>query len=167
MTSEFSHSPVCTTENRASTGHRIRLTSIRLHADPTRVLEAKQVIYNLESLVLFRKVHRSDVNDALKLALRVIAKEGENGDDTRRTDVQRKLVLQDGELLNEAREGLHDIGAIVVQRLGCLCMTGDCWVGRGRLCKGRGGSCCEDEGIQRFERYREGFFTRLEIEMNC
>ena len=133
-------SPICTTENRTSTGHRVRLTSIRLHADPARVLEAQQIIHDFKPLVFLGIVDRRDIDDALELALGVVAEEGEDGDDARGADVQGELVLEDGELLHEAREGLHYVGAVVVQRFSCLCMAGDGWVGGRRLCEGRRGS---------------------------
>lgn len=57
--------------------------------------DTQQIIHNLEPPVPLRKVSGSHVHDGFELALRVVAEEGEDGDDTRGTDMERQFVFED------------------------------------------------------------------------
>src|SRR5260221_288879 len=63
--------PVSTTENLNSTRDSVRFTSVSLHANPTTISDAQQVINNFEPLLSFRVVNTTDIHDLLKLTLRV------------------------------------------------------------------------------------------------
>ena len=85
--------PVSPSENRDSTRNSIRLPGIRLDTDPSRLGKAKEVIHDLKPLVTLRVVSTAYVDTALKLALRVVPQEDENGNDRARGNVEREFVL--------------------------------------------------------------------------
>jgi len=87
--------PVSSSENRDSTRDGIGLSGIRLDTDSSRLGKAKEVIHNLKPLVTLRIVSTTDINTALKLALRVIPQEGQNGNNCARGNVKREFVLVD------------------------------------------------------------------------
>ena len=81
---------------------------------------AEQMVHHLEPFLALGVVYSADIHDALELALGVIAKEGEDRDDTRRRDVDGQFILEHGELLNKFGETLNEVGAICMQGLrGC------------------------------------------------
>jgi hypothetical protein len=112
------YSPIRAPKYTRGAGHRIHLPSIRLDANPCCVPHAQQMIRDLEPLIPSRIVRAADVHAGLELALRMVAQEGEHGDDASGGDVQRKLVAQDGELLDEFGEALEEVGAVGVEA-GC------------------------------------------------
>jgi hypothetical protein len=70
------------------------------------------MIHYLETFFAFGIVGRGDVHGGFKLALGMVAEEGEDGDDGGGSDVKRQFVPKDGELLDEFRETLGEIGAV-------------------------------------------------------
>lgn len=76
---------------------------------------AEEVVHNLEPVFALRVINTGYVLAALKLALRVVAQEGEDGDNAARADVEGELVLEHRELLHVFRQALEEVGAIVVQ----------------------------------------------------
>lgn len=112
---EVYHKPISTTEYRTRTRNRISLSSIRLDADPTRILVAQQIIHNFKALVLVRKINRSYIHHTLELALCMVPQESEHGNDTGGADVQREFVLEHGELLHELGQRLHKVRAVLMQ----------------------------------------------------
>jgi len=111
----FSFIPVCTPEDGSSTGDRVCFSGIGLDPDSTTLRNAEQVINNFESLVPVGVICTADVHAAFKLTLRVISQECEHRDDTRRRDVESEFVLENGELLDEFRQTLHEICSICMQ----------------------------------------------------
>jgi hypothetical protein len=85
--------PVSPSENRDGARNGIRLPGIRLDTDSSRLRKAEEVIHDLKSLVTLRVVSTTDINTALKLALRVVPQEGENGNNCARGNVEREFVL--------------------------------------------------------------------------
>lgn len=134
-----SDAPVCSCEHGHGTRDSVGLARVSLHADPACVSDAQEVVDNLETLFSLRIVGTTDVHDLFELALRMVAEESEDGHDARRRDVQRQLVLDHGELLDELGKTLDEVGAVVVQLLGRRCILGDGWVGRGGLGERRSG----------------------------
>lgn len=108
--------------------------------------DAEHVVDNLEALVALGEVDGRNVHDTLELALRVITEEGENRDDRGGPDVERKFVLEDGELLDELGQALEEVRPKLVQRRRRLGVERERRVGRrglgerglGRRCAARG-----------------------------
>ena len=100
----FRHSPISSPEDRTRTWDSIRLSSIRLHADPTCVLEAQQIINHLKPLIPLREIHSRNVHNTLVLTLRMVTKESQDGNDARGTNLEGKFILEDRELLDESRK---------------------------------------------------------------
>lgn len=73
------------------------------------MLDAKEVVYDLEPLLAFREVDTAYVHNRLELTLLVVAQECQNGNDCRRSDIQRQFVLQHRELLDEFGQALRQI----------------------------------------------------------
>ena len=61
------------------------------------------MIDHLETLVSLWEINTGDGHQGLELALRVVAKECEDGGDSGRCDVERQFVLQHRELLDKFR----------------------------------------------------------------
>lgn len=139
--STYTHAPISPPKHLRSTWNSVRLPRIRLHANPPRALNTQQIIHDLKPLIPLRKVDSRDVHDALELALRVVAQEGEDLNDARRRGVQHELVLQNGELLDVLREALEEVCAVRVQRLGRRGVLRQRGVGRRGLGERRGGGC--------------------------
>jgi hypothetical protein len=80
--------------------------------------KAEEMIHNLKPLVTLRIVSTTDINAALKLALRVIPQECKNGHNGAWDDIKREFVLVNRELLNELGETLHKVSSVCVKGLG-------------------------------------------------
>lgn len=84
--------------------HRARngryLASVGLDADTAGMFDAEEVINDFETFVAFRVVGSGDVHELLVLATAVVAEEGEDLEDGGWGAVKRKLVSEDGELLD-------------------------------------------------------------------
>jgi hypothetical protein len=78
------------------------------------VLVAEEVVDDLETLLTFGIISARNILTRLELALGVVAKEGQDRYDRRRSDVEGELVPEDGELLDELGQALCDVRAIVV-----------------------------------------------------
>ena len=98
------------------------------------------MIHNLKPLVTLRIVSTTDINAALKLALRVIPQECKNGYDGVRENVKSEFVLVDRELLNKLGETLHEVSSICVKGLSSFGMFGYRRIWRGGLGERRDGS---------------------------
>lgn len=119
--------PIRAMEHGHRTRHRIRLVRIRLDPNAPRILDTQQMIHHLETFLPLGEIDPADVHERLELALRVVAQEGEGGEDTGGGDVERELVFEDGELLDEFGQALGEVGTVVVQflgRVGVLCESG-------------------------------------------
>jgi len=68
--------PISTTEKPNSTRDRIRLSGIRLHSDPSAMLDTQQMVDDFETFLPLGVVGTTDIHDALELTLGVITKEG-------------------------------------------------------------------------------------------
>lgn len=129
----FSFIPVCTPEDGNSTGDRIRFSCIGLDPNSATLGNTEQVVHNLESLVPVGVICTTDVHAAFKLTLRVVSQERKHRNDTRRGDVESEFVLENGELLDEFGQTLHEISAIGMQGFSGLCMKRDSWIRRCRF----------------------------------
>jgi hypothetical protein len=109
------NTPVGTVEDRGSTGHWVHLSSICLYAYPSSMLVAQQMIHNLEPLLPLRIIGATNILAALELALGMVAKESEDGNNARRTNVERELILEYRELLDELGEALEKVRAVVMK----------------------------------------------------
>lgn len=98
--------PVGTTEDRDDGRYGVRFPCVRLYSDSTGVFDAEQVVYDLEALLPFREIYCGDIHNTLELALGVVPQEGQDRDDCRGCDVENKLVLENGKLLDEFWEAL-------------------------------------------------------------
>jgi hypothetical protein len=67
------------------------------------------MIHDLKALLALGKVNTAYIHDALELALRVVAQEGESLYHARRRGVQCKFVFEDGELLDEFWQALGEV----------------------------------------------------------
>ena len=112
--------PIRATENGDCTRNSVGLASVGLDPDPSGMLHAKQVIHDLETLLPLGKVNTADVHAGLELALRVVAEEGENGNNGGGRDVQRQLILEDRELLDILGKALGEVGTVGVELLSGL-----------------------------------------------
>lgn len=101
------------------------------------MLHAQQIVHNLEPFLSLREVDSGDIHHTLELCRRVVAQEGENGNECGRGNVQRQFVLEHRELLDKLGQALHKVRAIVVQRLCRLRMLCESRVGRRGLGEGR------------------------------
>ncbi len=93
--------PVSTPEDCHCTRYVVSFSSVRLDPDPTGLFNTEKVVDHFESLFSFRIIGTADIHDALELTLGMVSEEGENGNDSRRRGVQRQLVLEHRELLDE------------------------------------------------------------------
>ncbi len=82
--SQVSTIPIGTAEDWSSTWHRVCLTSVRFDPYSRGVFDAEQVIDHFEPLVSFWEINTADVHHGLKLALSVVAKKCEDGDNSGR-----------------------------------------------------------------------------------
>ena len=101
--------------------------------------EAEEVIHDLKPLVSFWIVSTADINTALKLALRMVPQECENGDNRARGDVEGEFVFVNRELLNKLGETLRKVASVCVKRLGCFGVRGYRRIWGGRLRERRDG----------------------------
>lgn len=102
---------------------------------------AQQMVHHFETLLALREVDTAHVLAAFELALRVVAKEGEDGDDAGRADVKRELVLEYGELLDVFGKALEQVGAVIVQLFCGLSVLGDSQILGCGLGERRSGCC--------------------------
>ena len=116
------HVPVSPPENRYGAWDGVCLSCICFDADPACLGKAEEVIHDLKPLIPLRVVSTTDVNAALKLALRMIPQECKDGDNRGRGDVKREFVLVNRELLNKLGKALHKIGSVCVEGLGSFRM---------------------------------------------
>lgn len=92
--------PVGTPEDGSGAGHGGDLVGVGLDPEPGVVSDAKKVVDDLEALATGGVVGAGDVHQCTALRLGVVTQEGEGGDDGGWVDVERELVLDDGELLD-------------------------------------------------------------------
>ena len=67
------------------------------------------MIDHFKPLVSLGEINTADVHHGLELALGMVPQECQDRDNTRRGDVERQLVLQHGELLDEFRQALRKV----------------------------------------------------------
>lgn len=98
--------------------HRRDFIRIRLHSDPRVVTNGQQVVDDLEAVGTRGVVDARNVGNGGELGGRVVLEEGEDGLDGSRRDVDRQLVLPDGELLDVLRETRDQVFAVGVELVG-------------------------------------------------
>ena len=114
--------PVSPSEDRDGARNGVCLSGICLDTDPSRLGKAKEVIHDLKPLVTLRVVSTTDINAALKLALRVVPQEGKYWDNCAWANVECEFVLVNRELLNKLGETLHKVGSVCVEGVGSFSM---------------------------------------------
>ena len=67
------------------------------------------MIDHFEPPVSLGEINTADIHHSLKLALGMIPQECQDGDNSRRCNVERQFILQHGELLDEFRQALHEV----------------------------------------------------------
>ena len=121
---DFSFIPICTFIQRYDRRHRRGFVSVCLDPQPAIVSDTEHVVYNLETVVLGGEVDGCDIGYHSVLGCGVILQEGEDRDDTLRTDVDAKFILPDGELLDVFRQTGHEVLAVIVEGQGCVGVLG-------------------------------------------
>lgn len=77
--------------------------------------DTEKIVDDLKPIVLCGKVHGGDVCDHGVFGSRVVFQESEDGDDTRRCDVDAQLILPDGELLDVLGKSRHEVLAVLME----------------------------------------------------
>lgn len=131
----FSLVPVGTAKYFTCAGNMISLSSVSLDPNSSLVLDAEEMVYDLEAFLALREIDTTDIHEGLELTLSVVPQECEYRDDARGGSVERQFILHDGELLNELRKRLDEVGAVCMKRFCGLCIERGSWIGRGRLCE--------------------------------
>ena len=139
--------PISTTEDRHSTRDSIDFRGIGLHPNSSTVLDTQKVVHDFETLIPLREVDTADIHTSLVLTLGVVTKESEDGDNGGGCDIESQLVLKHGELLDEFRQALHDVRAILVKLLSSLGVFNESGVWRGWF----GERCSGSWKVNRFE----------------
>lgn len=96
--------PIRAAEQFTSTGNMVGFSCICLHSNSALVLDAEEVISNLEPFLPFGKVNTTDVHYSLELTLSVVAQERKHGNEAGRCGVDCQFIFEDRKLLNEFRE---------------------------------------------------------------
>lgn len=111
----FTLVPICTSEDVYNTGHWIDFACICLHPYTTAEAVRQKMVYDFKPFIAFGIVCAANVHERLETSLAVLFEEDQNGTNSRRRDIKRELVVEDGELLDEFRKTLGEIGAISVE----------------------------------------------------
>lgn len=85
--------PVCTSEDGHTAWDCVGLGSVGLNPNSPCMLDTQQIVHDLKALFSLREIDGCDVNDALKLALRMIPQERQDRNDRRGCDVENKFVF--------------------------------------------------------------------------
>lgn len=81
------------------------------------MFDTEEGVHHFETFLSFGVVYTAYVHNRFKLTLRMVAEEGENGDDGGRSNVESEFILENGELLDEFRETLGEVGPKCMKRL--------------------------------------------------
>lgn len=108
--------PIGAAEERRCARNGRHFVCICLYTDSRVVLDAQEVVYDLEALASRGVVCTSNVHHGLVLAICVVAEEGEDGDDALWADVDAELVLVDRILLDELGKRGEQVRPVLVQR---------------------------------------------------
>lgn len=115
---DFTLIPVCTVVQRCDRGHRRGFVRISLDPYPRVVRDAEHVVDDLETVLAGREIDGRDIRHHGVLCGVVVLEKREDRDNSLGGDVDGKLVLPDGVLLDEFGKAGHEIFAIGVQLLG-------------------------------------------------
>lgn len=132
--------PVGTVEQRGNTGHGRGLVGVGLDSDAGIVAHTQQIVDNLEPLVSGGEIaggnsaNLGELGSSVVCFLRLVTssagaetlgrvsshtlEERKNGNDARRRDVDDKLILPHGELLDVLGHAAHQPRAVAVQVVG-------------------------------------------------
>lgn len=106
--------PVCSVVQTADGRDRGRLIRVGLDPDSRVVPDTQHVVDDLETLVSCRIVDCCNVRDLGELRSCVVLEEGHDRENAGGRDVDRELVLPDGELLDVLWQTGQEVLAIVV-----------------------------------------------------
>ena len=102
------------------TGHGAGLIGVGLDSDAGVVTNAKKVVDDFETLVTGWVVDGGDIGDGGEFSRGMVFEKAHNRDDAGRRNVDAKLVLPHGELLDMLGQAGHDVLAVVVQAIGLV-----------------------------------------------
>ena len=157
--------PIGAVEQLGGTRNRIDLVRIRLNPDAAGIPNAQQVINDFKAFIVRGVVGAGNVHEGFELTVVVVAQKLEDGEETRRCNVEGELVAGHGELLDELGQAGEEVGPVGVQLRGCGCIGGRGGVFRGWFCKRRCGSCCPFSNFAKWTREYFGEFGMSEGEL--
>lgn len=116
----FTFVPKSAVEEAGHTRDGLCLVAVCLDADTRVVADTEHVVDNLESLIAGGIIDRSYIGDLCVLGGGVVLEECHDGDQARRRNVDGKLVLPDGKLLDVFGKAGHDVLSVFVHSVGLV-----------------------------------------------
>ena len=110
--------PQRTLEQTRDTRHGGGLVRVGLHPDPRVVANTKQIVDDLEPLVLGGEVNSGDIGDHGVFGRGVGFQKVHHGEQSGGRGVDDQLILPHGELLNVFGQTRHDVLSVGVQAVG-------------------------------------------------